>query len=301
MAPRRRVDVVFGSRVVLVAVVLATIMAGCAAPPADRNVSLGDDTVEGLFIRGIVIDPELVPIPDAHVASGDLVAQTDTLGEFRLGPIEPGDHVLVAEKGGYASASIEILVGTEAPPRIVLQLTPIAQDVPYFEIQSYPAIIGCAVATPTGRVTCGLVAQLSGANPIADSSVFPFTIPQSDLAMLLVETMWQPGTAFAQQLSVNVLDQAGDQSNCVTTACYAEQVGASPVRIAFIPGERWQDADPYHAFPGDEGHGFNVYLMPPFGTAETPFLLYLDQRADTFLTFFYNREGSPDFTALPDA
>ncbi len=95
--------------------------------------------------------------------------------------------------------------------------------------------------------------------------------------------------------------RVGDQSNCVTTACYSEQVGNSPVRIEFRPGLRWHDADPYEPFPGDAGHAFNLYLMPPFGTAETPLLLYLDQRTDTFLTFFYNREGSPGFTALPDA
>ena len=290
-----------GSRRVAVGLVLALLVAGCAAPTTDQDATLDDDLEQGVFLEGIVVDPELLPVGGAQVSSGDLTASTDDRGEFRLGPMEPGSHGVLAEKSGYTSASMEVLVGSEAPSRIVLQLIPVAQDVPYFEIEAHPSIIGCAVATPTGRVTCGLLAQLSGTNPVADSSVFPFTIPKPNLAMLLVETMWQPGTAFAQQLSVNVLDQAGDQSNCVTTACYAEQVGASPVRIAFVPGERWHDADPYQAFPGDEGHGFNVYLMPPFGTPDAPFLLYLDQRADTFLTFFYNREGSPDFTALPDS
>jgi hypothetical protein len=77
-------------------------------------------------------------------------------------------------------------------------------------------------------------------------------------------------------------------------------VGSSPIRFRLTPGERW-GPDPYVAFPSDAGHGFNAYLMPPFGTPTDPVLVYLDQRTDNFLTFFYNRPAPDGFSALPDA
>lgn len=276
-------------------------LSGCFASTEEPLSGL-EDGPEAVYIEGVIVDSELVPVEGASVVLDGFEPQmTSAAGSFRIGPVGPGTYELIVEKAGYGPVSWKVTVGSDPEDPVVVQLVPVASDVPYFEIEPHASVIGCAVATPTGRLTCGLVAQTTGATPVPDSSVFGFSIPKDGLAMLLVETAWQPGTAFAQQLSVNVLDQEGDQSNCLTTACYAEEVGDSPIRIEFRPGVRWHEADPYQAFPGESGHGFNLYLMPPFGTPENPVLVFADQRADTFLTFFYNREASSGFSALPDA
>jgi hypothetical protein len=183
-----------------------------------------------------------------------------------------------------------------------MQLTPTATNVPYHQTQAFAATIGCAVSTPGGRMTCGLLKQLTGVQVAPDTSVFKFKILNEGLASLLMETAWRPATTFANTLSVNTLDVAGDQATCANgNKCYTENFGKSPVRITAIPGKRVIDVDPYAAFPGDVGHAFNVYLMPPFGTVDNPAMLYLGQRTDSYLTFFYNRVGPSDFTALADA
>lgn len=278
------------------------VASGCAQAPEEGPASAFGDAGEAPMLHGVVIDVELIPVADALVSiQGDeRQAVTDAEGRFALGPLVAGAYTLVAEKLGYAAATATVAFGEGSPPAVTLQLIPVASDVPYFETQLHVTTIGCAVATPTSRLTCGLINQVSGTNAAPDSSVFRFEIPNEGLAMLLGETAWVPGTAFARQLSVNVLDVEGDQTNCLTTKCYSEAVGASPIRYVHLPDQQW-GPDPYQPFPAEQGHAFNVYLMPPFGSAENPAMLFLEQRADNYLTFFYNRPGSDSFTALPDA
>jgi hypothetical protein len=283
----------------LLPLVVGALVAGCVT--AGEPELADEESPDDVWIPGIVIDPELVPIAGVFVSADGLQgATTGDDGLFHLGPAAPGTYLLLAERAGYAPQAVSVTVGTDVVGRVVVRLVPVAADVPYFETVPYSSIIGCAVSTPTTRMTCGFIAQATGIEPVEDSSVLLFSIPNDGLAMLVIETTWQPATAFANVMSVNVLDQEGDQSNCITTACYAEQVGEPPIRLELVPGMKWQDTDFVAAFPGEQGHGFVVYLVPPFGTADYPFLFYLDQRADTYLSFFYNRPASGDFSALPD-
>lgn len=288
-----------------VAWLLVAALAGCMGSGDEAGgPALTEGFAAATAIRGLVLDVELVPVEGVSVFldGGSPATVTGADGSFLLSPVAPGLQTVWAERAGYETVSREVRVDDGAVAQLDFELVPNAADVPYHETQVAAATIGCAVATPTGRLTCGLVNQISGTSFLPDSSVFQFAIPGPNLATLVVETAWDPGTAFANQLSVNILGVEGDQTNCVTTKCYAEAVGSSPVRFRLTPGVAFEQSGiTYETFWGNESEAFNAYLMPPFGSAANPAMVYADQRVESYLSFFFNRPATDAFTALGDA
>jgi hypothetical protein len=54
------------------------------------------------------------------------------------------------------------------------------------------------------------------------------------------------------------------------------------------------------AFNGNRSVTYEAFIRGSETNATVPAALYVDHRADNWFTFFYNRRGSPEFTALSD-
>lgn len=286
------------------------VFAGCVGETPKSatgpNVSLDKDVTA---IRGIVIDDELVPIEGATItdAGSDRTAMTDAQGVFILGPLEEGEHPLTASKIGYQSVSIDVRIFDEPVEGIRFILTAAASNVPYHETTNHVTFVNCASRNPIGGTPCtALPDYLLGGHAVSpsESFAFQFTVPSPNLVDLLVELVWTD-QAFADDMAFKMQTPPGQPAtNLATTYYYME--GGQPLR-GWIQagvenqGEAMFDAEPnkvtYEGMTIWSGNNATIPGVPGVASGTT---FYFNHRTDAWLTYFYNRAGSREFTALPD-
>jgi hypothetical protein len=299
-------------------VVSLTALSGCATtdgPTAQVNVP-----DEGqVCLEALVVDEELLPIPQATVTVKGLEAPfvSDEMGKVVICPIQAGDYELGVEKAGYAAATQSVSVLYETV-RVTLTLKAVALDVPYHQSQHHVTFVICASYNPVGGVPCTkLVDYVAGTN-VSNTERFAFTfkIPNANLADMLVEMTWvaqnlgkdalfyiqtppgQPATAVATKYfaksggnPIRGWVTAGIKNRCGTSEC-AGLFDAEPNKVTYEGTTVWSDGNatiPRTNLPS------NPVLSGLSGVS-----VYLNHRVEVWMTMFYNREGSRDFTALPD-
>lgn len=276
---------------------LAASLAGCAGGPAALEGA--QDQVEGnVHIHGLVVDAEFIPLPDAVVAiqPGDLVNRTATDGSFRLGPVDPGTYVVVAEKEGYLTTEVEIQA-TEGMDRVVIELTPTSRDVPYHEMWSRVAFIDCTMSVAGLVAPCVPIDAATGQNITGDQSTFEWEIPNPGLANMLSEMTWQEQTT-GESMFIVFLDPGTTTFASGVTPFYYSQSGTPPLRGWLVPGEVGPGADT--PFDGNESREYHVKIRASTEGSTVPATVFIQHRVDFWFTFFYNRPGPESFTALPD-
>lgn len=317
------------SRGLVICVALATVLSGCInaggssqseggtraqETQADPNAPGEIEAAPG-HISGIVVDPELVPIVEAYVAvsPGDFVTTTNAAGAFKVGPLGEGTYSVLAEKRGYQSATMEVAVKEESPTKVTLTLEPMASDVPYHETLTRVMFLYCAVAIApptTIRAPCGglldIILQTATGQPhpnTLDTWTYDFKIEKPGFASLVMEMVWPP-----QSTGQNALMQ-------LTKIARAQTSGGGVTISGTVYGGHM--AQPYH----DVIHAGRLYVSnrnntfypTPNATAEFQMLVsvyegntttghgvFIQWRPTVYLTLFYNRQASPDFTILPD-
>lgn len=283
------------------AVLFCVLFAGCAdstsnAVPGQPGTFGG---TEGAFIGGRVVDIEFVPLEGVTVAGGGLVAITDLNGTFRLGPYEPGARIaLRAEKPGYASAELETVATQGETASVLIALTPVASDVPYYETVPHVAFIDCAWAGSVGSLPCNPVDRQLGTNFTNDQSQWFFKVPGPNLAALLHEATWQ-ANALGRDMRFLLFHPDLVSGSAVGGDPYLDSRGGSPDRSWLLPGEEAERAAV--AFNGEEGFDYQALYRPWTTNSTIPgWAVYVQHRVENYYTFFYHRVGREDFTALPD-
>lgn len=176
--------------------ILLSALGGCVNDSRTAGVAgpAGLDS-DSLAIEGLVVDQELVPVGQATVAvdGPGIVSQTDAEGRFRLGPLEVGTYVVVAEKPGYASASTTVRVSNEGTAPVTLTLAAMALDVPYHQTEVHVTFVICWISSQVGNVPCTkLVDYQAGTNlSSTEKFAFPFRIANPGLSELLIEHNWR--------------------------------------------------------------------------------------------------------------
>src|SRR5437867_13337822 len=97
------------------------ILASCgcvATAQAPSSTRPGD-------IRGVVVETSAAPLADVEVSASGTTLRTRTAadGRFRLSRVDPGSHLIVARRSGFAPESISITLtgGDTADLRLVLR------------------------------------------------------------------------------------------------------------------------------------------------------------------------------------
>ncbi|HLE46756.1 MAG TPA: carboxypeptidase-like regulatory domain-containing protein, partial [Candidatus Thermoplasmatota archaeon] len=89
------------------ALVSATILvfAGCLGGSSQSPAAFQDSKGGALYVEGLVVDQEIVPIASAVIVVKDRdgYMETDATGRFKIGPVDPGEYLVTAEKAGYAT------------------------------------------------------------------------------------------------------------------------------------------------------------------------------------------------------
>lgn len=302
----------------------AAILAGCidgekvAKAVGPSSQSLEDDFKEGEgALAGLVVDSEAIPLGGATVVviPGDIVFETDSTGLFRIASLLAGDYVVSAEKKGYADAEVEVAVVAGQTVDITLILEPIAASVPFHEILTFEGYLMCHffmnTETPPFYVNApcgGAIDLITGQDLSEDVFIFPFRIEKPGFSNLLIEMEWEP-QQFGTNAVVVVWGSREAAQTSGTTIQYYGDAQASPFRALLTPGvlnHGWQVPD--------EAPDENATFYPtPNATAEYQYVwaggggnttipgvaIFVDLRSTSYLTFFYNRPASAQFTALP--
>lgn len=152
--------------------VAATALAGCAedsgpAPVDDDEQKFEDlDLRDGYgAIRGIVLDPAIVPIAGAAILlqGTQEVATSSEDGTFVFVDLEPGTYFMQISKLGYepAQSSVTVEEGVERPDIVKVQLIPDPSTKPHVQYYSFEGLLQCSVNAVVGFNACGLVGDLS--------------------------------------------------------------------------------------------------------------------------------------------
>lgn len=282
---------------------LVAALAGCVGESGPAGLARpGEGAAPGLAIAGRVIDQELVPLADVTVtvAQTDLLTSTAADGSFRLGPIEPGTHAVVAEKPGYQSATVEVQVTGEGAPPILLSLTAVATDVPFRQTEVHVTFVNCWISSPVGNVPCTKLVDYAASTNISSGEkfAFPFTIKNAGLNDLLVEHSWRSQST-ARDMTF-FIKTPPNQPLTALVVKYFQVWGGAPLRgwvkADVKNGPNWEvfNAEPNKVvYEGTLASHYTNSTVPSVA-------VYLNHRVESWFTFFYNREGPRDFTALPD-
>lgn len=326
---------VLARRVPAVALCVVVLLSGCldeeaggfSAPGGASDAAAGpSDALAPGHIVGLVVDPELVPLAEATVSvvGGDLFAVTDAAGAFDLGPLEPGKYVVLAEKGGYASASLNVSVSGDRGLDVTLTLHPVAADVPYHQSTTKTLYIICAFSvrvavTPDvgGQTTapCAGLADLllqtatgQRHTNTLDNWTFDFTIENRGFKSLVMEMTWPPqqfGTNGLMQLSELATAAGGTSGVTVGGTVYGGAM-AQPYHDVIHAGRSyWVSGGKNVTFypRENETQSFQMLVAGYYGNTSVPAggsAVFINFRPTVWLTFFYNRQAPDDFTVLPD-
>ena len=290
------------------------VFAGCVG---GNSQSVGGPDVSfdkgDVVIRGIVVDEELVPLEGVviHDAASLLSVETDTTGQFALGPVTEGEHALTASKDGYQPLSLTVQVFDESVEGVRFLLSAVATTVPYHETTNHVTFVNCASYNPIGGVPCTeLIDYVVGGNQVSpqESFAFRFKIPNAGLADLLIEMVWAP-QAFGPDAAFWIQTPPG-QPVTAASVKYFSMRGGNPLRgwvTANVANQNYEsvfDAEPnkieYDAVTAWSDGNATIPRQQTPVTGISGVSIYINHRVETWMTFFYNREGTRDYTALPD-
>ncbi len=127
-------------------------LAGCASDPAPPTEEDGfgaevqaTDTTG--VIRGIVIDPSIVPVPNATVQiPGGASTTTDADGQFWFEDLTPGTYFVEVSKLGYASAqtSTNVAAGVDRPPILKMMIEHDLETRPFIQQYQFEGFLQCS-------------------------------------------------------------------------------------------------------------------------------------------------------------
>lgn len=208
---------------VLTPLLFATL-AGCAGGGASPQSS-DDLDAEGAILRGVVLDTELRPIPNALIKAGGFdPALTGEDGRFELAGLPPGDIRVTVYALGYhsASRSATLIHGDAVFLQFTIERLPIEE--PYLELLIYRGYDICSASV---LYSAGYIAPcLLGAR----SAVFWVEVRDA-WAYGVFEMEWHSAESmlFASTHRPNVCNTG--------EPCWGIEVGRSPIRMDAKPDD----------------------------------------------------------------
>jgi hypothetical protein len=280
---------------------VCTLAAGCIGPGASGTAPASIGGLDGDLgaIRVQVVDLEIVPVEvaDVSIVGTPFLMQTDGAGQAFFAQLSPGEYVIAVSKQGYAETTGKAFVSAGEVASVAVTLTAIASNVPYHDTQVFVALLDCSWAAAGATFPCVPIDRVTGQNITGDESAWRFTIPASGLANVLHEMTWNPQPTGRE---MKVVMTPPNQPVFVggVSAFYMLNQGPSPLRMWLTPGV--VAAGGSIPFDGNESTPYSAYIRGSERNNTAPLALYIEQRAENWFTFFYNRAGSPEYTALPD-
>src|SRR5688572_29700093 len=229
--------------IILVALLAAATLAGCAGTPSGPGGDPGLQVTETTGgIRGIVVDQAVVPVEGATITlAGGQSTATGADGLFNFTGLEPGDHFVMASKPGYLSVqqSVAVVAGVADPPIVKVLLERLTSAQPYVDFYKLEGFYECGFAAPVITDSCdfGWRTGYDAANestgsppPVVPRSPTRFANTQfidvpADTWTIIQEAFWEDETVPEMKISV---DETPIDNACDCSDSYFEEVQPSP-------------------------------------------------------------------------
>lgn len=299
-----------------------------ARDPYDDQVPVGQVSATTGAIRGVVVDPVIVPVEGANVTlalnTGDLHLETDAQGRFIFSNVPPGEHFLTVRHFLFLSfeTTVNVVANIPDPPVVHIQLTPIYKQKPYSTQVSWEGFFECSQAgiglySSSNCVTdqCPVVMDPKTCNSLPTSQMNNITSQQrewhSDVAAgwdtLVFDVVWEDGGQFSTSenlgIVVSTFKPERDPSHW-----FAQVAGPSPITLRLENGTTHETASGVEPEKvPDEGMERMSYFvsvrrpsspMPPV-PAVVPGLA-LNQAFKVIHTQFYNAAPPEGWSATKD-
>ncbi len=317
----------------LVALVVCTVFAGCAkgeaAPSAEAASSIAEAAFDGGgSIVGNVVDDSIAPIRGAHVAILELTLSVvaDDAGRFEFRNLAAGSYNLNAIALGYNSAVKRVEVLADQEILTTLTLSPIPIKEPFYQVLG-PIVgyFGCRYAYP-GVNTTATPPKLSGGTtgpcPVGPPSEedlptnMEFDVYNETVA-LVGEMSWTQGSFATSQrlrMSFSYTERTSGHWWCTSTSvspiqwvytmtdgvgtCHAEQYCGYVNQKVPADDREDNDAELPHT-----GLTMLAYTNTPFTCADQGnyYELALQQRFEMVVTMFQSMAVPGAFSGFADS
>lgn len=266
----------------------ATVLAGCADEPAPAPVDPDDEkfgeldvTEDTGAIRGLVLDPTIVPIEGARIALIGESKETvsDAEGAFAFDALEPGTYFMEISKVGYESAQQSALVvaGEERPDIVKVRLVPDPESLPLVDTQSWTGYLQCGVGSPAGSLNPCFETGSENTHNFTVSGVPDY---------VQIEAAWKGTNVLGDSLSIGILDPNGLASNFAGADC------ASPCVFRV-------DRETLVANLGEDFTQYMVRVFPGSGE-DNPASVVVEQEFTIYATEFHRIEPDEDWLFVED-
>ncbi|HEX9816532.1 MAG TPA: carboxypeptidase-like regulatory domain-containing protein [Candidatus Thermoplasmatota archaeon] len=294
------------------------LLAGCTggddvANPQGSEVLV--DETRGSVV-GEVLDEEFRAIPNATVAvaSASLVTQTNELGEFEIGPLDPGDYDVSAYALGYGALARRVSVVAGQRADVTFALPILASGTAFYESFPYVGFEACqwffegAIAHCTLPYTQaygtlrdnGVNLSQYGLPPDLQENKdrYNFTVG-ADHTGIVSELVWQAQSAGAAWQTLVIAcgwysalwDECVPPGETHTGMRYHFEVGQSPIRL------QWTMDDEQLAYR--EQSPWVMSRANVYGSDQIAVGVAFEQRIEMFNTVFYGDDPPEGFTAGP--
>ncbi len=287
---------------IIVALMMVTVaLAGCS----EGSQATEDDFEEAFdefeeapttsgkgIIRGVVVDESIIPLEGAKVRNQQTGEEvfTNAQGAFQMVDLEPGSYFLHVSKPGYTGIQASAMVEADVPkPDIIrIQLAFDPGTVPTFEQMVWSGMLGCSVRAFVRGQSC------PGASTIWTEHDFLVDYELTQTPNWTVSEMtWKNTQALGGEMSYNI---RRDDTNSDTT----DIEGRSPLYLTvdedMAKGAGFGIDSPLRVIV------FTAHLQetePPAGGL-WGLGVQIDQRFDTYTTFFYNYQPDPEWRFIED-
>ncbi len=189
---------------------LLVALAGCVEDAGDGEATPEAEAPDGVeepsgdeALSGWVFDPALAPVVGAHVAVPALNVSTtaDEQGRYAFDGL-PTDEVLVlvVQADGFKPSSKSVTLVPETAMRLNFTLAPVPVEVAYAQKLSFNGLVGCGGVLKVNNQGSDLECGTSAA---VDERAWEFPV-DADVAGIVVEVVWEPGTPAAEHLNLTV-------------------------------------------------------------------------------------------------
>ncbi|MGB1586618.1 MAG: carboxypeptidase-like regulatory domain-containing protein [Thermoplasmatota archaeon] len=224
-------------RWLIAALLSLTALAGCAEDPTNQPLNSDEEAFSEFegdvsdttgLIRGLVLDPAIVPVAGVTVTIQGLGLETVTNedGAFLFGDLDAGTYFLEAKKLGYLSVQQSVLVeaGVERPDIVKFQLIEDLANQPLISSYQYDGFMQCSFTlVVVGFNACGLASIVD--MPLDNPLVVHDIAPNGTFAQ--TEMVWRSTQALGDQLQLMY-----SWGECDTFYCDKEVEGTSPLVLS---------------------------------------------------------------------
>lgn len=230
----------------LAVVMLLGGLAGCAAKEEDAGPKvLGDSYQFGAgtsVIRGVVLDTELQPVPEALVRLNEFDPQlVDIAGTFEASGLQPGTYQVQVTAPGHAVGNAIVQLDEAHVLEIKVTLERIASRVPYTEILFFKGYSICDQPYYVNFQNQSLCNQQFGGG--RKNNIFPVNVSAS-WRFVVSEVTWRPNVGDgtdAMRLVHGPQDScsggAGKQGRYSSNFCYGLINGEQYLKMEGEPGK----------------------------------------------------------------